>query len=305
MTVKTNSYTLAIMGLLAAAAAALPATRSASAHENEVAIRADGDTRIIRSNGIPEHGVGEFPNRGNPNAISPQSHAYRVPMTPVAANRPVPMQRGMSFGVALNGVPFDPGTAEYWENDRSSGWRYEALSGKINLGLDQNNAHVQPNGAYHYHGLPKGMLASLSPDAHSPLIGYAAAGFPISALYGYSDPKEPTKGIKQIRSSWRLKTGTRPDGSGGRYDGTFINDWQYVDGAGDLNESNARFTVTPEYPKGTFAYLLSDGFPFVPRSFVGTLDSSFRKGPPGAGGRHGGGRHGGGRHGGPPPEGQR
>ena len=127
------------------------------------------------------------------------------------------------------------------------------------------------------------MLASLSPDAHSPLIGYAAAGFPIYALYGYSDPKEPTKGIKQIRSSWRLKSGTRPDGPGGRYDGTFINDWQYVDGAGDLNESNARFTVTPEYPKGTFAYLLSDGFPFVPRSFVGTLDSSFRKGPPGGG----------------------
>ena len=53
----------------------------------------------------------------------------------------------MSFGVALNGVPFDPGTAEYWENDRSSDWRYDALSGKINLGLDQNNAHVQPNGA--------------------------------------------------------------------------------------------------------------------------------------------------------------
>jgi hypothetical protein len=115
------------------------------------------------------------------------------------------------------------------------------------------------------------MLASLSPDAYSPLIGYAAAGFPIYAFYGYSDPKEPTKGIKQIRSSWRLKSGTRPDGPGGRSDGTFINDRQYVDGAGDLNESNARFTVTPEYPKATLAYLLSDEFPFVPRSFVGTL----------------------------------
>ena len=94
---------------------------------------------------------------------------------------------------------------------------------------------------------------------------------------GYSDPKEPTKVIKQIRSSWRLKSGTQPDGPGGRYDGTFINDWQYVDGAGDLNESNARFSVTPEYPKD----------------------------PPGGGGRHGGGTYGGGRHGGPPPEGRR
>jgi hypothetical protein len=44
-------------------------------------------------------------------------------MTPVAANRPVLMERGMSFGVALNGVPFDPAMAEYWENYRSSGWR--------------------------------------------------------------------------------------------------------------------------------------------------------------------------------------
>jgi hypothetical protein len=48
MAVKTNSYTLAVMGLLAAAAAALPATRSAGAHENRVSIRADGDMRIIR-----------------------------------------------------------------------------------------------------------------------------------------------------------------------------------------------------------------------------------------------------------------
>jgi hypothetical protein len=27
------------------------------------------------------------------------------------------------FGMALNGVPFDPGTAEFWNRDPSSGWR--------------------------------------------------------------------------------------------------------------------------------------------------------------------------------------
>ena len=48
------------------------------------------------------------------------------------------------FGIALNGVLFDPGTAEFFQRDRSSKWNYEALSGAVRLGLDQNHAHVQP-----------------------------------------------------------------------------------------------------------------------------------------------------------------
>ncbi len=118
------------MGLLAAVTAAFPATRSAGAQDNKVSISTGGGVRLIRSNGIPGHPVGQFPNRGNPNSISEQSHAFRVPMNPVPANRPAPMRRGMNFGVALNGVPFDPGTAEFWRNDPGSGWRDEALSGK-------------------------------------------------------------------------------------------------------------------------------------------------------------------------------
>lgn len=287
MTRRTNSYMLAVMGLLAAASAAVPAARQASAAGNEVSIATEGGYRFIRSNGIPAHNVGQFPNRRNPNAISEQDHMFRVPLNPVPARERTEM-RHMSFGVALNGVPFDPGTAEYWNNDRRAGWRYEALSGKIDLGMDDNNAHVQPNGAYHYHGLPRGLLTKLSPDAHSPLIGYAADGFPIYAMYGYADPKDPEKGVRQMRPSWRLKSGIRgeADGPGGRYDGTYTRDWQYVKGSGDLDRSNARFTVTPEYPGGTFAYFITDGFPHIPRSFVGTPDNSFRKGPPG-GGRHG------------------
>ena len=210
------------MGLLAAVTAAFPATRSAGAQDNKVSISTGGGMRLIRSNGITGHPVGQFPNRRNPNSISEQSHAFRVPMNPVPANRPAPIRRGMNFGVALNGVPFDLGTAEFWRNDPGSGWRYEALSGKINLGLDRNSAHVQPNGAYHYHGLPKGLMTGMFPDTHSPLIGCAADGFPIYGLYGYADPKQPSKGVKQMRSGWRLKRGTRDGGPGGRYDGTYV-----------------------------------------------------------------------------------
>ncbi|MGE0434248.1 MAG: hypothetical protein AB7S36_18465, partial [Planctomycetota bacterium] len=48
------------------------------APKNEVTIKVEGDWRIITSNGIPDHTPGQFPNRGNPNRISPQQHKYRV-----------------------------------------------------------------------------------------------------------------------------------------------------------------------------------------------------------------------------------
>ena len=57
---------------------------------------------------------------------------------------------------------FDPGTAEFFQRNRNSEWNYEALSGAVKLGLDQNHAHVQPNGAYHYHGLPSKSLSKCS-----------------------------------------------------------------------------------------------------------------------------------------------
>jgi len=53
-----------------------------------------------------------------------------------------------------------------------------------------------------------------------------------------------------------------------------------VKDAGDLDEANGRFGVTPEFPQGTYHYVLTDDFPFIPRQFKGTPDSSFfRHGP--------------------------
>src|SRR5262249_30695572 len=39
--------------------------------------------------------------------------------------------------------------------------------------------------------------------------------------------------------------------------GTFVEDYEYVAGAGDLDQFNGRFAKTPEYPAGTYAYFLS------------------------------------------------
>ena len=119
------------------------------------------------------------------------------------------------------------------------------------------------------------------------LLGWAADGFPIYGPHGLNNPKDPKSGIRRMKSSYQLKKGARPGGSqgpGGAYDGSFTADWIYVKGAGNLDECNGRFGVTPEFPTGIYHYHVTGEFPFVPRQFRGTPDTSFmRRGGPGGG----------------------
>ena len=52
--------------------------------------------------------------------------------------------------------------------------------------------------------------------------------------------------------------------------------------AGTLDECNGRFSVTPEFPAGTYAYFLTTEWPVVPRQFRGTPTQV--RGPGGPGG---------------------
>ena len=183
-------------------------------------------------------------------------------------------------GYALNGVSFDPGAGEFYKGDPSLGWQYEALSGAVTLGIDENHAHVQPSGKYHYHGLPTGLMERIDVDAseHSPQIGWAVDGFSIYALYGFKEFKVDG-GIHEMTSSYRLKSGKRLEGSnqpGGVYDGTFTADYEYVEGSGDLDECNGRVTITPDFPNRTYAYFLTQDYPVVPRCVMGTPDKKMR-----------------------------
>ena len=226
--------------------------------------------RFIRADGLPSHPTGPFPNRNNPNSISAQAYSFRMPLRPAKTGQPVFYRPNNLFGVAINGVPFDPNTAEFWNDDPR--WMIEALSGARPLGIDQNNAHVQPNGAYHYHGVPTGLIAA---SAQRPLlIGWAADGFPIYLADG--------------RPGWRLRAVRDEGGPGGRPDGTFTRDYEYVNGLGDLDACNGRDGATPEFPKGTYYYVITTTFPYVPRCFVGAADPSFvKQGGPGPGGPRG------------------
>jgi hypothetical protein len=39
--------------------------------------------------------------------------------------------------------------------------------------------------------------------------------------------------------------------------GAFIQDYEYIQGSGDLDSNNGRFCITPEYPAGTYAYFVT------------------------------------------------
>lgn len=247
----------------------------------EVVVTVRNGVRRIRANGLPNHGTGRFPNAHNPNTISAQSYDFSLPVRPERADVFTPYDLPQPFGIAVNGVLFDPLANEFWRGDRASGWQYDALGGGIDLGLDTSNAHVQPTGAYHYHGVPTGLASSLPSRRHGPLVGWAGDGFPIYLARGYRKATDPSSGVVALTPSYALRRGTRAGGPGGDYDGTYVQDWRFVRGRGDLDKANGRYGVTPEYPKGTYYYVLTDAFPMIPRRFAGTLAPSFaRTGPP-------------------------
>jgi len=275
--------------IVAAGAAAIQGSRSTlpgkptvNGETNAVTITVKDGIRTIQSNGIPDHIPGQFPNRGNPNTIRPISHTYMVPVKPTVATTNG-TARGALFGVAVNGVPFDPGTADLWNNDFR--FHYEALSGQLGgrLGTDESLAHVQPDGSYHYHGLPYALLKRLQYDKKMALVGWAADGYPIYAQYAFKKPNDAKSGLVKLKSSYRLRTGIRTDGPSGPFDGSFASDFAYGRTFGDLDEHNGRTGVTPDYPNGTYYYVLTETFPFVPRSFKGIPNRSFFRMPPGGG----------------------
>jgi hypothetical protein len=151
-----------------------------------------------------------------------------------------------------------------------------------------NHAHVQPNGAYHYHGIPELLVDFLGDSEGMTLVGWAADGFPVYARYGFSDPNDSSTKTIALKPSYRLKSQPDPNRpmvltrlSGGPGQGTapntpismgaFTQDYEYVDGLGDLDQCNGRFGVTPEFPNGIYYYVVSDDFPFFTRCLKGNV----------------------------------
>ena len=241
-------------------------------------------TRTLTANGVPDHDVGPFDIQAELDvAISAQSVRFSTSMAPVLTSSAKELggPRG-DLGMILNGVKIDPGTGGSCNNDgtnctllgQAGQWRMEALGqSSFKFGADGNNAHVQPGGAYHYHGIPEGFIQNLGKGQAMTLVGWAADGFPIYARYGYTQAANAASAIKVVQSSYRKKTvpdANRPATSLYAM-GTFLQDYEYVSGLGDLDECNGRTGVTPEFPKSIYHYFATETFPYLPRCVKGSI----------------------------------
>jgi uncharacterized protein (TIGR03437 family) len=144
---------------------------------------------------------------------------------------------------------------------------------------------------------------------HSPILGWAQDGYPIYGPYGYSDPTNAASAVRCMVSSFELRSITArtslpawslPNHSGisqqlasSQYGppinaeyplGRYLEDYDYVQGLGDLDQYNGRFTVTPEFPNGTYAYFVTidangnPAFPYViAGQFYGTASGGTTK----------------------------
>ena len=258
----------------------------------------DGTNRILNGNGIPNHEVGTFPNSNNPNRISAQNVSKSFTLCPSIIYESGQELGGpaMAIAYALNSVKFDPATAGRCNDAgecslaRGEGnWNIEALGhDTFDFGDDMNHAHVQPNGAYHYHGMPELLIDFLGDNNGMTLIGWASDGFPVYARYGYADPEDSQSQLKVLTTSYRLKSHpdeNRPNtltailgGPNANSNinkpipmGAFTQDYEYVEGLGDLDECNGRFGNTPEFPNGIYYYVVSDDFPFFTRCLKGDV----------------------------------
>ena len=263
-----------------------------------------GSVRTITTNGIPNHDYrSQLANMGI-TALSSETETYAMDAVPTLANTTTSILDGTNeplytFGVAVNGVPIDPAPAQpfIFENTETGefnwDWVFEPNNNMRAVGLDCNVSHLQPitsnnTGVIHYHGLmvdlPNELLSGLGSGTTTPSspvqVGWAADGFPILYRFG----PDANGSLKELESSYQLKSGNRPgDGVSepcGSYTGKYTNDYEYVAGAGDLDECNGiAASVTLDGETFDYFYVVTVEFPVISRCFSGTPANDFRKGP--------------------------
>ena len=265
------------------------------AYSSHVQISLEDDHCSFTVNEIPNHDFHDGEHFFATDT-SEQNGYYEVPADPQVASSITNLTLGITNALFLNGVTVDILAAACYDvGNESLGrekvgcgpdqidnpWRYDPMSPLNGFGTDSHNAHTQPDGTYHYHGNPLALYDQQCEEnqAISPVIGFAADGFPI---YGPCINDSGT--VRKAQSSYRLKDNGGPrqtvagystpvEGVGeiasNNYDGQFRGDYEYISGLGDLDECNG-MTIN-----GLYGYFITDKFPWVLGCYKGEVDPSF------------------------------
>jgi hypothetical protein len=232
-------------------------------------VHADDDFVYVESAGLSLHSFGSLEANQYDPPLGPRRFTFRIPRHPRQAKG---LHASTPLGVVgafVTGVPiYNPiGTASYRDQNI---WHQDAVAASA-AGVSQ-------------------LVEALKANAgrHSPIIGFALDGFPIYGPFGW----DAAGNIRRMTSSYRLRRIVRrtvlPDGTtltpgqegpnvGPAFPlGTFAEDYEFVRGSGTLDEYNGRFTRTPEYPDGTYAYFLTTWPYLVGPKYAGTPEFTER-----------------------------
>ena len=253
------------------------------AFEGNLTISVEGGSCIFSTNSIPNHDFNDE-NAMFATNVSEVSSSFTVTSTPSHAEAPTDLSLELDNALFLNGVKLDLlAAACYGVGDEALGeekigcfddttpWRYDPMFSGNDFGTDSHNAHTQPDGTYHYHGSPNALFDAYDDTQASPVIGFAADGFPIFGPY-----IDDNGTIREVTSGYSLKSGARESQPGegalppGDHDGTFRDDYEFT-GTGDLDECNG-MTIN-----GVYGYYVINSYPWVMACFSGTPDDSFIK----------------------------
>lgn len=232
---------------------------------------------------VKSNGLAQTPWLGQPtqvNKYSPiaQSYVFQMPRdqktingesTSVTSRRQTNTSTTGFFGVAIDGVPFKSSNSNIIATIGGKNYTENAAIYPIQSYQDDSSSPpgyfgdgsgvILSDKKFFYHTDPK-LIYVKDPTKHSPIIGYAFDGNPIYGPYGFvdafpEDPSNTNEPVDIMRTSYKLSDAQRINGT--IPDGSFIEDFEYVDGLGDLDQHNGRFCKTPEYPGGTYAYFVT------------------------------------------------
>jgi hypothetical protein len=233
------------------------------------AVHSDNDFVYVESAGLSLHSFGSLEANQYDPPLGPRVLSFRIPRHPVAAQGEHMSTPLGIIGAFVTGVPiYNPiGTVSYRDQNI---WHQDAVAASKAGTSD--------------------LVAALSANSsrHSPIIGFALDGYPIYGPFGW----DPAGNVQRMISSYKLRTLVHrtvlPDGTvltpgqegpdiGPDFPlGTFAEDYEYLKGAGTLDEYNGRFARTPEYPEGTYAYFLTSWPYLVGPKYAGQMPGMVR-----------------------------